>query len=122
MNKQNESSTNTVQHKIETLDKEMVKLQASIDSKDREISKFLKKEKALFIQLTDSDTKCRRFEKKYELSKVQIKEYEDSIIQKDEQIKFMEMQKKNEDLCSKIENNFPDNRHNDLNELEDMNG
>ena len=34
----------------------------------------------------------------------------------------MEMQKKNEDLCSKIENNFPDNRHNDLNELEDMNG
>lgn len=34
----------------------------------------------------------------------------------------MELQKKNEDLASKIENDFPENSNNELNELEGLHG
>jgi hypothetical protein len=58
-------------------------------------------------------------DKKYEHNKKQIKEYENTIIEKDEKIKFMELQKKNEDLCSKIENDLPTSGYNELGGLED---
>ena len=70
-------------------------------------------------QLKDTEYRCKKLDKKYEKSKNQIKEYENTIIQKDEKIKFMEMQKKNEDLCSKIENEMPENQFNELAGMED---
>ena len=58
-------------------------------------------------------------EKKYEHNKKQVKEYEKTIIEKEEKIKFMEMQRKNEDLCSKLENDMPNGGFNELGGLED---
>ena len=36
-----------------------------------------------------------------------MKEYENKILEKDDRIQFMEMQKKNDDLQSRIENEMP---------------
>lgn len=47
-----------------------------------------------------------------------MKEYENKIIEKDEKIRLMEMQKKNEDLASRIENDLPEGMGNELGDLE----
>ena len=57
--------------------------------------------------MTESDSKCKKLEKRYEHSKKKITDFENKLIEKNEKIKRMEMKKKNEDLCSKIENDFP---------------
>jgi hypothetical protein len=67
----------------------------------------LRKEKGLIDQLKESESKNKRLEKKYEHQKKQMKDIENKIIDKDAKLKFMEMQKKNEDLASKLEYDFP---------------
>lgn len=48
-----------------------------------------------------------------------MKDIENKIIDKDAKLKFMEMQKKNEDLASKLEYDFPQESFNELGGLED---
>lgn len=69
-------------------------------------------------QLKDFEYRFKKMEKKYEHGKKQIKTYEDTIIEKDEKIKFLERQKKNDDLCSKIESEMPGSGFNELGGLE----
>jgi hypothetical protein len=72
----------------------------------------------LITELKDNEYRLKRVEKKYDHNKKQIKDYENTIIEKELKIKKMEMQKKNDDLCSKMENDMPGGGFNELDGLE----
>jgi len=55
-----------------------------------------------------------------ERDKKYLKELEDEVLKKDEKIQLMELQKKNDDLASRLENDMPGGG--DLGDLEAFNG
>jgi hypothetical protein len=62
----------------------------------------------------------KKLEKRGERDKKYLKELEDEVLKKDEKIQFMELQKKNDDLASRLENDMPGGG--DLGDLEAFNG
>ena len=111
----------TLQHKCASVENELAKLHKTVDSRDSELKKLTKKEEQLFQQLQDSDYRGKKLEKMRETDKIYKKEIEEKLIEFQDKIQFMEMQKKNDDLCSKLENDMPEGMG-ELNELEEFNG
>ena len=68
-------------------------------------------------QLSKTESEMRSFEKKYTKSKKYVKEIEKELVKREEKIKSMQLEKKNDDLTSRIESNI-EAGGNDLGALE----
>ena len=75
----------------------------NLELKDREWKQTAKQNQSLVKQLTGAEYKLSKLEKRHEKEKQHARQLEDNLIEKDKKIQRMELQKKNEDLCSQLE-------------------
>lgn len=67
------------------------------------MNEHAKAEKKLKQQLKKAESEQNKLSKKVKEYKSYIKKVEDTILQKDEKLKFLEMFKKNSEICSQVE-------------------
>lgn len=94
---------------VEKSDREQERLHKMLDDKDAIVNDLRKIEKQLKSAVKKGESDLKKLEKKASGYKKYIKKVEETIIQKDEKLKFLEMFKKNSDLCSLVESAAPRN-------------
>ena len=83
--------------------KEQDKLNKVLDDKEVQSKEARKREKQLKSELRKGEAEIKKLSKKEREYKKYIKKVEDTILAKDEKLKYLEMFKKNSEICSQVE-------------------
>ena len=79
------------------------RVQANSDESEKQLQQLTQREKQMMRELQKQESNINSMTRKYEKAKKYVRELEDEIVKKESKIKTMEMQKKNEELCSQLE-------------------
>lgn len=101
--KELEGEIGDYKQKCERNVKDQEKLLKLIDDKDRLVQEHMKAEKQLKSQLKKADSESSKLGKKVSEYKKYINKIEEKILEKDEKLKYLEMFKKNSEICSQVE-------------------
>ena len=117
-----QNQINSMMHNMKNVETELKEALKNLKTKEKECQIASKQSKQLVKQCTDAEYKLSKLQQKESQQKKVKKELENKLIQLNEKLQAMELQKKNEDLCSQMENTMPiAGGANELGELEDMN-
>ena len=112
-----EANISDLRLQVEKGHKEHDKLNKVLDEKEFVIKEMRKREKQLKSELKKGESELKKLSKKASEYKKYIKKVEDTILAKDEKLKYLEMFKKNSEICSQVESSAP---RTELGELENF--
>lgn len=92
-----------LQHHLDSVSKDLAGKAAVLEEREKEIMALTKKEKQMMKDISKNEAEVKAYEKKYSKSKKKIKELENEVLSYADKLKFMQEQKKNEDLASHME-------------------
>lgn len=105
-----------LEHELTSAEKENKKLSQIAKEYERDMKSLAKSEKEFKKQFQKIEADFKAIDKKYTKSKKYARELEDRLMEKEDKIKQMQLQKKNDDLVSQIESTA--GLGNELGELE----
>ena len=92
-----------LQHVLDSVSKDLAGKTNVLEEREKEIMALSKKEKQMMKDISKNEAEVKAYEKKYTKSKKKVKDLENEVITYADKLKFMQEQKKNEDLASHME-------------------
>ena len=92
-----------LQHHLDSVSKDLAGKVNVLEEREKEIMALTKKGKQMMKDSAKNEGELKAYEKKYSKSKKKVKDLENEVISYADKLKFMQEQKKNEDLASHME-------------------